>query len=134
MKAQLVDAAEKNEAHKRKADEDLEHETIKKAKLEHEELLAAVESRGLEVSGTTLDELRQAFEEYDQRILEEEERQELLGQVELRGLDAPGTTLSKLRHVVQLDEKRIQKKKARQQRAQRLIELEESRNRTWTSL
>jgi hypothetical protein len=57
LKAQLVAAVDESDSRKRKADEELEQENSKKAKIEYEALLEQAEERGLESSVMTLEEL-----------------------------------------------------------------------------
>ncbi|KAF2822438.1 hypothetical protein CC86DRAFT_385400 [Ophiobolus disseminans] len=82
LKAQLVAAAYGSDAavhgskiRKRKADEELEKENAKKLKLEHELLVAEIEIRGLQASGTTIEELRDTVRQDDKRIRKEEKKQ-----------------------------------------------------------
>jgi hypothetical protein len=62
LKAHLIEAVHKSNREREKENE-------KTAKLERENLLAVIEQRQLEVSGASLEELRHAVRQDDERIL-----------------------------------------------------------------
>lgn len=67
LKAQLIAAALKSDAVKRKAEQELEKENSKRLEIEYDVLLAQMQERGLEVEGTTPQALQATLQHDDER-------------------------------------------------------------------